>query len=113
MGDAALGMLATRMTLLNGMASSRIRKIAPELRPTEATQTRNPSVLIANGIGSSDCVAQRDPGGAAPGGDEGQSMQIKPSPARVASPYRPHRRVKPQFALRMGMSGSNSFWFLL
>jgi hypothetical protein len=50
MGDAALCMLATRMTLLNRMASFRIRTIAAELRPTEATQTRNPSVLIANGI---------------------------------------------------------------
>jgi hypothetical protein len=96
MGDAALGMLATRMTLLDGMASSRIRKIAAELRPTEATQTRNPSVLIANGIGISDCVAQRDPGGwghRAGGEDEERAaamkanpMQIKPSPARAAVP---------------------------
>ena len=38
MGDAALGVLATRMTLLNGMARSRIRKITPELRRPKRTE---------------------------------------------------------------------------
>jgi hypothetical protein len=92
MGDAALGMLATRMTLLNGMASSRIRKIAAELRPTEATQTRNPSVLITESrIASPNEILEAGaPRPAAMmksgGGYEGQSMQIKPSPARAAVP---------------------------
>ena len=75
MGDAALGMLATRMTLLNGMASFRIRTIAAEFRPTEATQTRNPSMLIAESrIASPNEILEA--GGTAPGGDDEERRRL-------------------------------------
>jgi hypothetical protein len=48
MGDVALGVLATCMTLLNGMARSRIRKIAPELRRPKRTDAK--SELISSTV---------------------------------------------------------------
>jgi hypothetical protein len=100
MGDAALGVLATRMTLLNGMARSRIRKIAPELRRPKRTDAKSECAprLPGNGIeryyGAKlyavssrifkqyrnilDCIAQRDSGGwgTAPGSDDEERRRL-------------------------------------
>jgi hypothetical protein len=108
--------LDTRITLVNGVASSRIRKIAPELRRPKRTDPKSECAprLPGNGIegcygaklyaASSRifkqyrnlgiCVAERDPGGARDGDDEGAGggcegqpkCKIKPSPAGERCP---------------------------
>jgi hypothetical protein len=101
MGDTAVGVLDTRMTLLSGMARSRIRKIAPELRrPKRNAKSERAPRLPGNGIeryyGAKlyavssrifkqhrnilDCVAERDPGGAANGGDDEERAAMKANP---------------------------------
>jgi hypothetical protein len=95
MGDAALGMLATRMTVLNGMASSRIRKITAELRADRSDTDEKSECAhrewyrnlgLRRPTRSWTLGAPRPAAMMKSSGYEGQSMQIKPSPARAAVP---------------------------